>query len=156
MLFRSVQLASELYAGRPKMANKKGAKGKLSSSEGDAFADFDIPGLILQSPMVSLGTLYAPPRYRHYFLLFIFYFSESTKQGAEPKTPRGNAKDAFVNAKKLSVIECPVLIAHGDADSVISVKHSRRLCKHVTNLWQYVELAGVDHFDVDDDNEYPT
>ena len=60
----------------------------------------------------------------------------------------------FVNSKKLSLIECPVLIAHGDADSVISIKHSRRLVKHVTNLWQFVELAGVDHFDLDDDNDF--
>lgn len=105
--------------------------------------------------MVSLGTLYANSSS---FSLFLFPLDcvrrESTRQGAEPKTPRGSAKDVFVNTKKVSVVECPVLIAHGVADSVISIKHSRKLSKHVTNLWQFIELEGVDHADVEDDNDF--
>lgn len=44
-------------------------------------------------------------------------------------------------------IKAPLLLMHGDADSVISVEHSRRLARVMKgrNTFEYIEISGADH-----------
>ena len=47
--------------------------------------------------------------------------------------------------RNLSLIKCPVLIVHGDSDSIVPIEQSRRLAHLIGSHANLVEIKGADH-----------
>jgi fermentation-respiration switch protein FrsA (DUF1100 family) len=55
----------------------------------------------------------------------------------------------FPTAKWLASVDCPVLVLHGAADSVIPVRHGRALFEAIPSpRKRFVEIPGADHNDL--------
>lgn len=57
--------------------------------------------------------------------------------------------DKFPNSKDIRKIHCPVLIIHGDSDTVIPPWHGRKLFALANEPKRFVPVAGADHNDLD-------
>lgn len=56
--------------------------------------------------------------------------------------------DRFPNYKRIRHVHCPVLIMHGNADSVISPWHGRKLFELANEPKQFVVVEGADHNEI--------
>ena len=57
--------------------------------------------------------------------------------------------DKFPNSKDIQNVHCPVLIIHGDSDSVIAPWHGRKLYALANEPKRFVAVPGADHNDLD-------
>jgi len=57
--------------------------------------------------------------------------------------------DKFPNYKDIHNVHCPVLIIHGDSDSVIAPWHGRKLFALANEPKRFVPVPGADHNDLD-------
>lgn len=56
--------------------------------------------------------------------------------------------DCFDNARKLPDVNCPVLVMHGEADGVISVRHGRKLAAAAREPKRALFVPGAGHNDL--------
>lgn len=83
----------------------------------------DVAGLILQSPFISA-------------------FRVLTRIPLLPF-------DKFPNYKDIRRVRCPVLIVHGDSDTVIPQWHGRKLFALANGPRKFVDVPGADHNDLE-------
>lgn len=57
--------------------------------------------------------------------------------------------DKFPNSRDIRKVHCPVLIIHGDSDTVIPPWHGRKLFALANEPKRFVSVAGADHNDLD-------
>lgn len=57
--------------------------------------------------------------------------------------------DKFPNSRDIRKVYCPVLIIHGDSDTVIPPWHGRKLFALANEPKRFVSVAGADHNDLD-------
>lgn len=89
-------------------------------------ADKPPRGLILESPFSSLREV----AYEHF-----------------PKLAWLAPKNKLDSMRAISLIRCPLLQSHGDADRVISYESGRRLFAAANEPKHFVTMAGIDHND---------
>lgn len=63
-----------------------------------------------------------------------------------PRWLHGLGKNRFESARKLAQVSCPVLVAHGDADSIIPVEQGRALYAAAREPKRLLIVAGGGHF----------
>lgn len=65
--------------------------------------------------------------------------------------------DKFPSYKTIRNVRCPILIIHGDSDSVIAQWHGRRLFELANQPRKFVSVSGADHNDLEmvAGNNYP-
>ncbi|MGH7378363.1 MAG: alpha/beta hydrolase, partial [Candidatus Methylomirabilales bacterium] len=83
--------------------------------------------LVLQSPFTSLTDVAA----RHYPYLPV----------------RLLLKDRYESLEKIARVSCPVLVIHGDRDSIIPIAQGRKLFEAVPGRKAFLEVPGGDHND---------
>ena len=55
--------------------------------------------------------------------------------------------DPFPNYRRISHVHCPLLIMHGTKDSVINIRHGKKLFELANEPKQFVAVEGADHND---------
>ncbi len=65
--------------------------------------------------------------------------------------------DQFPNLKRLSKIKCPILVIHGTRDTIVPIRHGKKLCNAYQGPKQYFWVEGAGHNDLYlvADNAYP-
>eukprot|EP00995_Heteronema_vittatum_P001139 NODE_115_length_1895_cov_386.173348_g80_i0.p1 GENE.NODE_115_length_1895_cov_386.173348_g80_i0~~NODE_115_length_1895_cov_386.173348_g80_i0.p1 ORF type:complete len:304 (+),score=106.41 NODE_115_length_1895_cov_386.173348_g80_i0:116-1027(+) len=130
----ATHLASQLFA--PFQRSSLGSFG--CGCRSTSLMDYDFlscpGGVILQSPLSSVIGVVSP---------------------AAAHVAPG---DMFTNYSKIDKIQCPVLIIHGSKDTVVPCAHGRALSQKVPNLYQFLELQGAGHNDLEENytNEFLT
>jgi fermentation-respiration switch protein FrsA (DUF1100 family) len=98
-------------------------------------ADRDAKALVLEAPFTSVEDL--------------------VLERMPPVAPwRQLLRSRFLSRDRIGAVDEPILIVHGDADSVIPVEHGRRLAMLTTAPTTYVEMAGSDHSTLTRDGLY--
>ncbi|HEY6251303.1 MAG TPA: alpha/beta hydrolase, partial [Candidatus Angelobacter sp.] len=57
--------------------------------------------------------------------------------------------DKFPNYRDIRAVHCPVLIVHGDSDTVIPPWHGRKLFERANEPRKFVSVPGADHNDLE-------
>lgn len=118
-----------------RIKNKEKAKGQ--PEEPLTWEHQGVAGVILQAPMLSVNKAI-----------------EDSDESISLHKP-----DAFLNIKKIGLLECPVFMAHGTSDRIICFKHAQKLRKKLDARSKsprgnvFIEAANVGHMElgVDDD-----
>ena len=58
--------------------------------------------------------------------------------------------DIFNNVSKINVIQAPIILIHGNRDTVIDISHSRELLEKCRRA-RFIELPGANHNDIEND-----
>jgi hypothetical protein len=64
-----------------------------------------------------------------------------------PWLPAGFLEHRFMSRDFVGRLSCPLLVAHGSADSIIDVHHGRELAK-MFQADEYIEVPRIDHNDM--------
>lgn len=68
-------------------------------------------------------------------------------KGSE-KNEKNNNIDMFETIKKVDKIKCPVMIVHSEQDSIINIKHGKKIYEKLPNPLQPLWLTNLDHTDI--------